>query len=99
MTMEFFRRMLRDTSEPIATDGITSTNENKMSPWIQTYSGVAFDLLAPTPEMISIVDIAHSLSRLCRYTGHVISANYSVAEHSILVASLLPPKLKLQGLL
>lgn len=69
------------------------------SPWIQTYSGIPFDLLAPTSEMVDIKDIAHSLARICRYTGHVIPNTYTVAEHSILVASLLPQHLKFQGLM
>lgn len=58
-----------------------------MNPWIQTHTGVAFDLIEPTPDMINIGDIAHALSHLCRYTGHS-AGFYSVAEHSIEVAKL-----------
>jgi hypothetical protein len=50
--------------------------------WIQTHTGRAFDLMYPTPEMVSLEDIAHALSHLCRYTGHS-RRFYSVAEHSI----------------
>jgi 5'-deoxynucleotidase YfbR-like HD superfamily hydrolase len=57
------------------------------NPWIQTYTGRAFDLLDPQPEQIDIVDIAHSLSNLCRFTGHA-AVFYSVAQHSCLVAEL-----------
>ena len=67
-------------------------------PWIQTFSGVAFDLLDPKPEQVRIEDIAHALARLCRYTGHC-ERYYSVAEHSILVASILPPHLMFEGLM
>lgn len=49
--------------------------------WIQTNSGVKFDFLNVTEEMININDIAHSLSLICRFNGHC-KEFYSVAEHS-----------------
>lgn len=52
---------------------------------IRTYSGHYFDVFDPNPDQIEIVDIAHSLSLLCRFAGHIKSF-YSVAEHSIWVA-------------
>lgn len=52
---------------------------------IVTYSGVAFDPVAPDPALIDIGDVAHALSNVCRYTGHVRTF-YSVAQHSVLVA-------------
>ena len=69
-----------------------------MSHWIQTYTGVRFDLEAPTPEMIRIEDIAHALALINRFAGHTREP-YSVARHSIYVAEVLPPSLKLEGLL
>lgn len=65
---------------------------------IQTYSGMSFDLFNPDPHRISIDDIAHALSNLCRFTGHS-EKFYSIAEHSVHVASLLPSYLNLEGLL
>lgn len=65
---------------------------------ITTYSGRWFDILRPEEYEYDIEEIAHSLSNLCRYTGHVNSF-YSVAEHSILVSRLVPDKLALCGLL
>lgn len=59
------------------------------APWIQTTSGVAFDLLAPTVEMVRAADIAHSLARINRFSGHTLGEPYSVAHHSMLVADLL----------
>lgn len=53
--------------------------------WIQTYSGRQFDIAAPTPEMVDLEDIAHSLAMQCRYNGHC-QHFYSVAEHSGYVA-------------
>lgn len=56
-----------------------------MSNWIQTYTGRTVDLLTPKVDQISILDIAHSLSQKCRYSGHTIEF-YSVAYHSIIVS-------------
>lgn len=66
--------------------------------WVQTYTGKAFDVQHPRPELINPVDIAHSLSMLCRFNGHCREF-YSVAEHSIRVMDILPDELKPWGLL
>ena len=52
---------------------------------LTTYTGKAFDLLNPKPEMVCIEDIAHSLAHQCRYTGHTREF-YSVAQHCVLMA-------------
>ncbi len=54
-----------------------------------------FDL---RPEDVDVEEIAHSLAHLCRFNGHCREF-YSVAQHSYLVASQLPPELALAGLL
>ncbi len=56
--------------------------------WIQTYTGRQFWPLDPRADDIDIVDIAHHLARLCRFSGAVENF-YSVAEHSWRVAMLL----------
>lgn len=66
--------------------------------WIQTYTGIAFDVLVPKPEQIAIEDIAHALSNLCRFAGHC-RAFYSIAQHSVLVSRAVPPEHALQALL
>ncbi|MCJ7828129.1 MAG: hypothetical protein MUP81_00115 [Dehalococcoidia bacterium] len=66
--------------------------------WIQTVSGKRVDLVNPDPDTIDILDIAHALSQICRYTGHC-NKFYSVAEHSIRVAQIVPPELRLHALL
>lgn len=52
--------------------------------WIETFSGNRVELLDPSPGDIDIVDIAHALSNLCRFTGQCCRF-YSVAEHSVWV--------------
>lgn len=72
--------------------------------WVQTVSGIPFDLLDPKPDMVRVEDIAHALSRIARFNGHTHSEPYSVAHHSMLVADLLaswgaPPAIVREGLL
>ena len=57
-------------------------------PWIATLSGARFYLDELNIEEIPLQDIAHALAMNCRYNGH-IERHYSVAEHSVLVASVL----------
>lgn len=66
--------------------------------WVCTFSGAQYWPADPRPEDVRIVDIAHALSMGCRYSGHT-RFFYSIAEHSILVSEVLPPELKLAGLM
>jgi hypothetical protein len=65
---------------------------------ITTYTGRKIDPLDPNPDDINLLDICHSLSNLCRFVGHVREF-YSVGEHSCRVHDILPPELKLKGIL
>ena len=65
---------------------------------ILTHSGRMVDLLDVKPEDIDLDDIAHALAQTCRFCGHT-KRHYSVAEHSINVARLLPDAIKIYGLL
>lgn len=66
-------------------------------PCISTSRGLYFDYTEPEKHPHDIVEIAHALSRLCRYTGHVGDCYdpedddliYTVAQHSVLVSELL----------
>ena len=66
--------------------------------WIQTYTGLRLDLLDPDPATINLDDIAHALALQCRFNGHCREF-YSVAEHSVRVARILPERLRAWGLM
>ena len=66
--------------------------------WLQTRSGRTLYLLDPRPEDITIGDITHGLACEGRYANQTVTP-YSTAQHSMLVASILPPHLRLEGLL
>ncbi len=64
---------------------------------IETYSGKFLDYLDPQPDQIELVDVARGLAFECRY-GRQVTTFYSVAEHALLVCSLVPDELKLAAL-
>lgn len=68
------------------------------APWILTASGRRFPLDTPRPEDVDPADLAHALAHLCRFGGHT-RVHYSVAQHSILVSTLVPPAFAVAGLL
>lgn len=68
------------------------------APWSQTASGGRFDILDPRPEQVRLADIAAQLAKLCRFGG-ACTEFYSVAQHSIEVAELMPRKWQAYGLL
>lgn len=65
----------------------------------QASSGKAVRLDTINPDEIDILDIAHSLSRICRYNGHVDRDvwHYSVAQHSNIVADIVKPENRIYG--
>lgn len=75
-----------------------ASNGTRQHEWIQTYTGRAFYPLDPDPAVVVIDDIAHALANLCRFTGHT-RGFYSVAQHSVMIALVLPKELALEGLL
>lgn len=52
---------------------------------IRTNSGIYMNVFEPTLDMIDINDIAHVLSNLPRFGGH-LDRFYSVAQHSVMCA-------------
>jgi len=65
--------------------------------WMEVYSGIRFYPFDPKEEEIDIIDIAHALSNLCRFSGHT-KKFYSVGQHCILVSELCG-EYKLEGLM
>lgn len=61
-------------------------------PWVQTRSGRAYPLLAPTTEDICIEDIAYSLAGLPRFNAHTKRSPagrlYTVGQHSVLASKI-----------
>jgi 5'-deoxynucleotidase YfbR-like HD superfamily hydrolase len=67
-------------------------------PYISTRNGRRFYPLAPRAEDVDIEDIAHGLAHQCRFNGQTASF-YSVAQHSLMVAEIVPRRLRLAALL
>lgn len=79
--------------------GYGATNSLKCEPYIRLSSGGCFNFAHPASSDYTIEDIAHALSRICRFTGHVNAEHYSVAQHSVLVSYLLDNGDALAGLM
>jgi hypothetical protein len=78
-----------------------NTRENDVrdnESWIGTFSGLRFWPLDAAAGEINIEDIAHALSKKCRFAGHC-EPFYSVAEHSVEVSLRVSPQNALWGLL
>jgi hypothetical protein len=76
----------------------TPAIDRERGDWMATFRGGRFYPLDPRPEDIDPRDIAHALSLLCRYGGHV-ERFYSVAEHCVLMSLWVPPEDALAALL
>jgi len=69
-----------------------------LGPYLTTVTGERFYYLHPNVKSINIFDIGYALSNQCRYLGHT-NEFYSVAQHSVLVSTLVESEHALAGLL
>lgn len=69
-----------DRADPDNRDAWSTAHGN-----IETASGYRYAFEAPDPDTVTLEDIAHATSNVCRFGGHV-RRFYSVAEHSVLVS-------------
>lgn len=79
----------KDTAHPVLATEVGRFN---------TVTGEIIDIHNPVPSMFNIVDIASGLSKVCRFGGQC-KHFYSVAQHSVFVASMCPQPAKLEGLM
>lgn len=66
--------------------------------YIRTYTGKYFYPSRVEDLEVDIIDIAHALSNVCRYNGH-LNNFYSVAQHCVIVSEHVPEELALTALL
>lgn len=69
-----------------------------MGDTIRTFTGIQFDVANPKPEMMDHNDIAHSLSFIPRFGGH-LPVFYSVAQHCYATSYKVPSEHALAGLM
>ena len=83
---------LKPLHEPTQKENLYTPNS------IRTVSGRYVNVLNPDTDSILIYDIAHALSRMPRFGGH-LPHFYSVAQHSMCVANLVDKQHALSALL
>lgn len=67
--------------------GFLKRDDGRPMSTIETYGGLYFDYDDPQPEQVTLEDVAHHLSQMCRF-GAATTRFYSVAEHALLVREL-----------
>lgn len=89
-------REMQDRNRP--DHGEAHKEKSKEDLWIFTYTGQKVHPFDLKPDQVRIADIAHALSRTCRYSGHV-EGYYSVAEHCLLISDLVSEEHEMCALL
>jgi hypothetical protein len=68
------------------------------TPYVSTFLGNRFYPLEPRIDKVAIEDIAHGLAYQCRFNGQTCEF-YSIAQHSLVVAHLVPEHLRFAALM
>lgn len=89
---------MSENTQSVESARVEPTSDWGRGSWMQTYTGRQFYPLDARPEDILPEDIAHALSMICRYGGHVRQF-YSVAEHCLLMSHAVAPEHALWALL
>jgi len=79
------RPLPRDNGHYIGLTRNDPTEPPRVGDFIQIWPDRKFYPFDPRPEDLTIEAIAHGLANICRYSG-AVEENYSVAEHSVLIA-------------
>jgi 5'-deoxynucleotidase YfbR-like HD superfamily hydrolase len=69
-----------------------------MNRWITTYTGKQFSYTNLSPDNVDIEDIAHALSHISRFCGH-LNHHYSVAQHCVILSEMVKKGYELEALL
>lgn len=90
-------------SHPISTNAAAhdAVSPKPRTYWVQTSTGGSLDFEHPTEAMINVRDLAYSLARICRFTGHLrpTCPPYSVAQHLVWCTRRVSPAAKPYALL
>jgi len=78
-----------DPSLRLQDDMCVNDGAGRRGDFMHTYSGIDFWPLDARACEVELEDIAHSLSRICRFNGHC-GPHYSVAQHAFIVSHLVP---------
>lgn len=79
---------LEITREGHLSAGTHNVIDEERGQWVFTHTGAPFFIFTPRAEDIEVQTIAQSLSKQCRYNGHLKDSNSfcSVAQHSVNVS-------------
>lgn len=88
MSKEEKPKMKKVNKDPAINLNMVDMKITKEGNWLQTYTSNKFDYTAKEVDRLNIHDIAHPLSQIVRFNGH-IKHPYSVAQHCLTVTSIM----------
>lgn len=70
----------------LASERVRRVSDDR-GPWVGTFTKKRLHFLDPSPDEIDITDIAHALSQVVRFNGHM-QRFYTVAQHSVMLSKI-----------